>query len=63
MLLQIAAQARQICAALLEHLDDPRNISDCQQQMLDRHEFMTAVPGLLECLIQAIFEFCAEHKC
>ena len=58
-LLQLPAQAVQVGAAGLEDLRDGGNVQDGQQQVLDRHVLVAVGAGLLEGLVETVFEFAA----
>ena len=60
-LLELLAQARGVGTAGAQDLADLRGIDDGEQQVLDRHEFVTRLTGALEGLVQADLEFTAQH--
>ena len=44
-----------------ENLVNTRNIDQCEQQVLHRHEFVTPVPGVSKRLAQTEFQLVAQH--
>ena len=58
---QLAPQFGDIRVAGLQNLVDPGNIEQREQQVLHRHEFMTAITGSLKSLVQTKFQLTAEH--
>jgi len=50
-----------IGAAGAQHVGRRSIVEQGQQEMLDRHEFMTLLARLLECEIQCEFKFLAQH--
>ncbi len=59
--LQLLLEPRRIGAAATQDLADPGRVDDREQQVLDRHEFVTGFPRRLEGLVQADLEFAAQH--
>ena len=59
---QLAAQLRDVGVAGLEYFVDLRDVEQCQQQVLDGHELMTALAGSLKGLVQTKFELTAQHS-
>src|SRR5690606_30428404 len=58
---ELAAELRDVRVTGLEDLVDLRDVQEGEQQVLDGHELMPPLPGVLECLVQAEFEFRAQH--
>ena len=54
---QLAAQLADVGLAGLENFVNLGNVQQRQQQVLDRHEFMTSILGVLEGFVEAEFEF------
>ncbi len=60
-LFQIPAQAIQVGATGLEHGLGGGVFEQGEQQVFDRHEFMTCLAGALVALANRLFEVFAEH--
>ena len=59
---ELPAQLGNVRVAGLEDLVDARYVEQGEQQVLDRHELMTALSRPLKGLIQTEFELAAEHS-
>ena len=58
---ELASQRAEIRAAGAQDLGRSRVIQQCQQQMLDGHEFMALLASLLKGHIERDFEFFTKH--
>ncbi len=61
-LMQLLAQAIDVGADRLQHVDRHRVVEQCEQQMLDRHPLVALGSGFLECKVQGDFEIFAQHR-
>ena len=60
-LLEFLAEPRRVGAAGAQDLADLGGVDDGEQQVLDRHELVPRLARRLERLVQADFEFAAQH--
>ena len=58
---ELAPQFDDVGITGLENLVDLRDVEQCQQQVFDGHELMTALTGPLKGLVQTEFKFTTEH--
>ena len=59
---QLGAQGLQLSPTGAQYLSSGWVVEQRQQQMLDRHEFMTALAGPLKSLVQTEFKLTAQHS-
>ena len=59
--MQFFTQAIDVGANGLQHVDRDGIIEQREQQMLDRHPFMSFGPRFFECQVQRDFEIFAQH--